>query len=145
MGKNMVASQPIVRGNQPHILPGRQGDALIEIANVPEIGLIANVLHARIAKGRSHLRGVIRGAIVHDQNFKILVRLTEDRIDALWQQMGELVARNNETHERVHWTLAKQMGSDMLAQPMKLTHGSVRAAVDVRHARSFLRKTSSST
>src|SRR5262249_54544223 len=74
--------QIIVRGNNPDIFAAAQPEAFIFIAKKAQVPFVAGIADSRVVKGLGHLRRVVRGAIVHDQQFEIAVGLRKDRANA---------------------------------------------------------------
>lgn len=58
---------------------------------------ITNIFDAGISEGLSHFLRIVRRAVVHYEHFKVTIALTKYGINALPEQMRELIARDNET------------------------------------------------
>ena len=94
-------SQIVIGRDQPHIFAAGETDTLVVISEMSEVWFVADVNHPPIAERIRYCRGVVRRTVVHDQYFEVLIRLGQDRLDAVGQQMSQLVTWDDEAHRRI--------------------------------------------
>ena len=94
--QRVIAAQSVIGRDQPHIPASGETDALVVVPQVAQVGFVADVVHARVLEGARHLGGIVRGAIVHDEDFEVAAGLRQDGGNTVGQPMGELVAGDDE-------------------------------------------------
>src|SRR5439155_25099670 len=99
-GLKSVRQQPIIGIEENKEPTATVPQPRIASGGKPGIFLV-NIAHRRI--GPNDFGGVVRGAIIHDDNLKVRITLCQNALDRLLKKMGMVVTWNHYRHPVCVW------------------------------------------